>query len=49
LVKTSTLDEDVTFVDSEYNLTDDRPSRAAWLEYIMYGEVYRVGREQYRY
>ncbi|MBN3290530.1 RPAB3 protein, partial [Polypterus senegalus] len=28
--------------DREYNPTDERPSRADQLDYVMYGKVYRI-------
>lgn len=42
LVIASTLYEDGTLDDGEYNPTDDRPSRADQFEYVMYGKVYRI-------
>ncbi|XP_008054578.1 DNA-directed RNA polymerases I, II, and III subunit RPABC3-like isoform X1 [Carlito syrichta] len=42
LVIASTLYEDGTLDDGEYNPIDDRPSRADQFEYVMYGKVYRI-------
>uniref|UniRef100_A0A8C5VGZ9 DNA-directed RNA polymerases I, II, and III subunit RPABC3 n=1 Tax=Microcebus murinus TaxID=30608 RepID=A0A8C5VGZ9_MICMU len=42
LVIASTLYEDGTLVDGEYNPTDDRPSGADQFEYAMYGKAYRI-------
>ncbi|RXM34678.1 DNA-directed RNA polymerases I, II, and III subunit RPABC3 [Acipenser ruthenus] len=42
LVIASTLYEDGTPDDGEYNPTDDRPSRADQFDYVMYGKVYKI-------
>lgn len=42
LVIASTLCEDDTLDDGEYNPTEDRPSRADQFEYVKYGEVYKI-------
>ncbi|XP_038953305.1 DNA-directed RNA polymerases I, II, and III subunit RPABC3-like [Rattus norvegicus] len=42
LVIASTLYDDDTLDDGEYNPTDGRPSRADQFEYVMYGKVYRI-------
>ncbi|XP_045207036.2 DNA-directed RNA polymerases I, II, and III subunit RPABC3-like [Mercenaria mercenaria] len=42
MVIATTLNEDGTPADSEYNPTDTGPSRADSFEYVMYGKVYRL-------
>ena len=42
LVLASTLKEDGTPDDGEYNQVDTGPSRADQFEYVMYGKVYRI-------
>ncbi|KAL1023358.1 hypothetical protein UPYG_G00039700 [Umbra pygmaea] len=42
LVIASTLYEDGTPDDGEYNPQDDRPSRADQFDYVMYGKVYKI-------
>uniref|UniRef100_A0A3B3ZM06 DNA-directed RNA polymerases I, II, and III subunit RPABC3 n=1 Tax=Periophthalmus magnuspinnatus TaxID=409849 RepID=A0A3B3ZM06_9GOBI len=42
LVIASTLYEDGTPDDGEYNPQDDRPSRSDQFEYVMYGKVYKI-------
>ena len=45
LVLASTLKEDGTPDDGEYNPAETGPSRADQFEYVMYGKVYRVENE----
>lgn len=42
MVIATTLNEDGTPADNEYNPTDTGPSRADSFEYVMYGKVYRL-------
>lgn len=42
MVIATTLNEDGTPADSEYNPIDSGPSRADSFEYVMYGKVYRI-------
>ena len=41
----TTLKEDGTPDDGEYNMADSGPSRADQFEYVMYGKVYRIDAE----
>ena len=45
LVLVTTLKEDGTPDDGEFNLADNDPSRADQFEYVMYGKVYRIDDE----
>ena len=45
LVLATTLKEDGTPDDGEYNPIDTGPSRADQFEYVMYGKVYRIDAE----
>lgn len=42
MVIATTLNEDGTPADSEFNPMDTGPSRADSFEYVMYGKVYRL-------
>lgn len=42
MVIATTLNEDGTPADTEFNPTDTGPSRADSFEYVMYGKVYRL-------
>ncbi|XP_052804314.1 DNA-directed RNA polymerases I, II, and III subunit RPABC3-like [Mya arenaria] len=42
MVIATTLNEDGTPADNEFNPTDAGPSRADSFEYVMYGKVYRL-------
>ena len=42
MVIATTLNEDGTPADTEYNPVDMGPSRADSFEYVMYGKVYRL-------
>lgn len=42
MVIATTLNEDGTPADTEYNPMDTGPSRADSFEYVMYGKVYRL-------
>ena len=45
MVLATTLKEDGTPDDGEYNMADTGPSRADQFEYVMYGKVYRIDAE----
>lgn len=45
LVLATTLREDGTPDDGEYNAADNAPSRADQFEYVMHGKVYRIDAE----
>ena len=45
MVLATTLKEDGTPDDGEYNMADSGPSRADQFEYVMYGKVYRIDAE----
>lgn len=46
LVLATTLKEDGTPDDGEYNPLDTGPSRADQFEYVMYGKVYRIDSDE---
>ena len=47
LVLATTLKEDGTPDDGEYNPIDTGPSRADQFEYVMYGKTYRIDAEDH--